>query len=499
MKADVLFIHPGGQRKIYQGLSRGLTAIAPPVWIALLAQAVREKGFAPAVYDANLEGWGEETAAALLEQHRPRLAVIMVYGHHPSASTQTMPAAGAIARSLKESAPDLPVAMGGLHPTVLPERTLREEAADYVIAGEGVYTIPALVEYLRGTRDLSRVPGLWYRSGSAASATPPAPAAEDLDRLLPDYAWDLLPELGRYRAHNMHCFQDFSRSRKDDFSDVRSPYAVLYTSLGCPFACDYCCINALAGRRGVRYWSLPRVLSWIDRLVQRHGVRNIRLDDELFILDPERVERFCDGVIERGYDLNLWVYGRADTVPDRLLDLLRRAGVTWICLGIETASDRVRRDVHKTISGDIRRAVRAIQDRGISVLGNFLFGLPEDDRATLEETLALALDLKCEFVNFYTLRAYPGSPLYERARLEPGHLPPGWEGFSQHGYDAQPLPTRHLSAAEVLRFREEAFRRYFQDEGYLDAVEKKFGIRVRQHILEMLGISLPRRLLERPA
>lgn len=114
---------------------------------------------------------------------------------------------------------------------------------------------------------------------------------------------------------------------------------------------------------------------------------------------------------------------------------------------------------------------------------------------TMEETLQQAMELNCEFVNFYSVMAYPGSQLYVRAE-EAGQLPSHWGCFSQHSRDTQPLPTWHISAADVLRFRDEAFSRYFKNERYLGMVREKFGRKTEKHILKMLEIGITRRITE---
>ena len=129
-------------------------------------------------------------------------------------------------------------------------------------------------------------------------------------------------------------------------------------------------------------------------------------------------------------------------------------------------------------------------------MGNYMFGLPEDNLTTMEETLQLAMDLNCEFINFYTVMAYPGSQLHEWASAKEDYLPKSWEGFSQHSYETLPLPTNYVSAREVLRFRDEAFVRYFTNQGYLKYVRNKFGNKVENHIEKMLEIKLRRKLLE---
>lgn len=498
MQVDILFIHPADHKKTYQDLSKEFSAIATPVWTSLLANYTRNKGYATVIYDVNIQGWDENRAGEILSKYNPRLIVMMVYGHNPSASTQTMPAAGRVARDIKKYNREIPIAMGGIHPSALPEQTLQEEDIDFVIQGEGPYTIEGLILYLKGRENIRNIRGLWFRDNNLISFTLPAPLVKDLDKELDGYAWDLLPDINNYRAHNMHCFQDFERSNKDDFSDLRSPYATMNTSLGCPYSCSYCCINAVFGKPGIRYWSLDRVVSWIDTLVNKYRVRNIRFDDELFILSSERVEKFCDLIIERGYDLNIWIYGRVDTIQERLLKKFKKAGINWVCLGIESGNQMVRDSVNKNIKKDIKDITRILQANGIYVLGNFMFGLPEDDLNTMEETFKLAMDLNCEFINFYSAMAYPGSKLYEWFFQKKKYFPKSWDGFSQLGYETQPLSTNYVSAREVLQFRDEAFYKYYTNSVYLNMIKNKFGDKVRKHLEKMVEIKIKRRLIDNP-
>ncbi|MBT6228167.1 MAG: B12-binding domain-containing radical SAM protein [Candidatus Scalindua sp.] len=495
MNTDVLFIHPGNHKGNYQGLAREFTAIATPAWTLLLANYIRNKGYGTAIYDVNVDGWNENTVKEIVAQYNPDLVTIMVYGHNPSASTQTMSSAGKIAKDIKVYNKDIQILMGGIHPSALPVLTLKTESVDYVAQGEGAYTIEGLLRYLKGKGNINNVKGLWYKNSDSICFTTPAQVISDLDTELDGYAWDLLPDLNNYRAHNMHCFQNFEKSVKDDFSDVRTPYVAMNTSLGCPHSCHYCCINAIFEKPGIRYWSLEKVVSWIDTLVIKYGVRDIRFDDELFILSSQRVERFCELIKERGYDLNLWVYGRVDTIKESLIVKLKEAGINWICLGIESANEKVRSNVNKSIKKDIKDVVEKIQANDIYVLGNYMFGLPEDNLETMNETLDQAMELNCEFVNFYTVMAYPGSELYEWASKKDGYLPESWNGFAQLGYDTQPLPTKYLQATEVLRFRDEAFSKYYTNPDYMEMLERKFGNKVRVHMEKMLDINIKRRIL----
>jgi anaerobic magnesium-protoporphyrin IX monomethyl ester cyclase len=494
-EVELVLVNPGGRARIYQSLATALTAVEPPVWAGLMASFVRGRGHEVAIVDANAEELSPEQTAARVSALNPRLAAVVAYGHQPSASTQVMPGASAAVAALKEVAPELPLLLLGGHAAALPERTLAEEAADFVAAGEGLYTMVDLLRALASADpELGKVRGLWYRQGGRPRTTAPAPLLDDLDREMPGVAFDLLP-MERYRAHNWHCFGEPSRT----------PYAALYTTLGCPYKCSFCCIQApfksgeaqagyRASANSYRFWSPARVVDELTVLAERYGVRHVKIADEMFVLNTRHVNAICDGIVERGLDLNLWAYARVDTVKDSMVEKLARAGVRWLAFGIEAASEQVRADVDKGFDDElVHRTLERVRAAGIHVIGNYIFGLPEDDQGSMQKTLELAQELNCEFANFYCAMAYPGSTLYERALAQGWSLPEGWSGYSQHSVDSLPLPTHHLSAAEVLRFRDEAFQTYFASPRYLSLVEAKFGADTVRQVREMASKRLERR------
>ena len=492
---DLVLIHPGHRTAIYQSLGASLSAVEPPVWAGLIATFARQHGQTVVVIDCEAEDIDADEAADRVADLKPRLAAVVVYGHQPSASTQNMTMAGAICRAIKARTA-VPTLLVGGHVAALPERTLREEeAADFVAGGEGPATIVDLLRALGSAApDFSAVQGLWYRDGAAVRSTAPAPLVTALDRLMAEPAWDLLP-MERYRAHNWHTFGHPSRQ----------PYAALYTTLGCPYHCTFCCIQAPfkdgeaalgypAAVNSYRRWRPDTVVAAIDRLVDGYGVRHIKIADEMFVLHRPHVDAICGQLIARRHDLNLWAYARIDTVgDDRLLETLRQAGVRWLAFGIESGASRVRDEARKPFDQEaILRAIARVRAAGIHVIANFIFGLPEDTAESMQATLDLAIELNCEFANFNTAMAYPGSALYGAALNAGWRLPAAWTGYSQHAVDTLPLSTRTLSASEVLRFRDRAWRTYFTNAGYLSMMERTFGAGVRQQIEAMTGHTLVR-------
>ena len=494
-RLDLVLIHPGSRTQVYQSLGSALSAIEPPVWASLLATFVRNRGFSVHVLDAEAENLTPEMIALQVADMNPLLAAVVVYGHQPSASTQNMTGAGSICTAIKDTEADCKILLVGGHVAALPERTLREEVADFVCSGEGPYTVLELLEALRSDEpDYSMVRGLCYRERGAIASTAPAPLVKDLEHEMAELAWDLLP-MTKYRAHNWHCFGKLERQ----------PYASFYTTLGCPYQCSFCCIQApfkpgekLAGWKqrvnSYRFWSPLSVIGQIDKLVHDYGIRNIKIADEMFVLNPRHVLGLCDLIIQRGYDLNIWAYARVDTVKDSMLDKLKRAGFNWLAFGIEAASEHVRNAVDKGFGQDeIFRTIEKVRRAGINVIANYIFGLPEDDLESMQSTLDLALELNCEFANFYSAMAYPGSQLYSVALSEGWPLPERWSGYSQHAVDTLPLPTKHLSGSEVLRFRDEAFQIYFNSPRYLEMITRKFGVDTAREVREMASHKLERR------
>ena len=494
---DLVLINPCSRPQVYQSLGATLTAVENPVWAGLMATFCRLKGLSVKIIDAEADGIDHLAVAERVKYLNPVLAAVVAYGHQPSASTQMMTAAGQVCTAIKNLDRDRPLLMLGGHVAALPERTLQDEAVDFVAAGEGLYTLVSLVEALKTTAPaFNKVPGLWYRDQGKARLVPGKPLVADLDREMPGVAWDLLP-MAKYRAHNWHCL---------DGSD-RQPYASLYTTLGCPFHCSFCCIQApfksgeeAAGVKSTintyRTWSPDRVLDQIDTLVNRYGVRNIKIADEMFVLNRKHVMGICDRIIDRGYDLNIWAYTRIDTIKDGMLEKLKAAGFNWLAVGIEAGDGRVRADVDKGFGQEeVFRVVEQIRASGINVIGNYIFGLPEDDRDTMQSTLDMAIDLNCEFANFYSAMAYPGSPLYTLAVRQGLPLPQNWTGYSQHSQDCLPLPTRYLPAKDVLRFRDEAFNMYYSHPRYLGMLHSKFGPETVRQIRQMTTHRLDRDLL----
>ena len=507
---DVLFINPGNAKNIYQDLAEDYSAIETPTWSLLLAQSCRSVGYEVGILDANAERLTEEQVSNKVNELNPRLVCFVVYGQNPNSGTVNMSGTVTLAKAIKDSGFKSPISVVGSHVQALPYETLeREDDLDFIFINEGVYSLWNVLKLddIGDIEHLKTVNGLGIRVNGKVRLTAPERIVphERMDQDLPGYAWDLLPfkekPFDLYRAHFWHAEYDH---------DKRTPFAAIYTSLGCPFKCSFCMINIInrddedpvgdaANYSKMRFWSPEFIIKEFDKLVEL-GVKTLRISDEMFLLNKKYYVPLCKLLKERGYGdiLSMWAYSRVDTIRDpKNLELLKEAGIKWLGIGIESADPSVRLEVTKGKfeNIDIREVIEKVHDAGLGVIANYLFGLTGDNMESMQKTLDLSLELNTIAWNGYAVMALPGSKVYKDAIQSGFELPNDYIGYSFHSYETKPLPTKYLTPAQILKFRDDAWMKYHTHPPFLEKMEKLHGKKIRQNIEDMTKIKLKRKIL----
>ena len=506
---DCCFLIASSAKKSYQKLSETYAAIEPPTWALLLAQSCRSVGFKVCIVDANAENLSKEQILKRIDELSPRIICLVVYGQNVNAGTTNMRGAVDITNFLKKNKISYPIAYIGSHVQALPVQTLTtEKNIDIVFTNEGVYALRNLLKLDNFSSDeLKDVRGIAYRKGDKIKVNLPEKVVptEKMDTDLPGYAWDLLPYKNRpfdlYRSPMWHAEYDFEK---------RSPYASLQTSLGCVFKCDFCMINLInrndteeigvAGKyNNMRFWSTDFIIKEFDKLIKM-GVQTIRIVDEMFLLNPKYYVPLCEKLTRRNKDdkLRMWSYSRIDTVKrPEILKLVRKAGIKWLCLGIESGDKAVRLEVAKGKfeDVDVKAVINKVHEADINVMANYIYGLPGDTSETMKKTFDLSLELCTAGWNTYAAMALPGSQLYKKALENKYKLPDSYEGYSFHAYETQPLPTETLKPEEILEYRDKSFINYHTYKPFLNKIEKKFGNKALKNIQEMTKVNLKRKII----
>ncbi len=508
---DLLLIAPGNANGIYQDLSNSYAAIEPPTWALLLAQSVRSIGFKVAIMDINAERLTDEQALERIIDLKPRLICFVVYGQNVNAGTVNMSGATHLSKLIKKNNIKVPVAYLGSYVQALPIKALSDESSiDFAFTNEGVYALQNVLRLSQiDDKALVNIKGIVRRENGRVIMNDAEKIVpnERMDLDLPGYAWDLLPfnkkPLDLYRAPMWHA---------EYKEENRTPYAAIQTSLGCQFGCDFCMINILnrndndeigvAGNySAMRYWSPEFIIGEFEKLIAL-GVYTIKITDELFLLNRKYYVPLCEMLRDRGYGekLRMWAYSRVDTVKrPELLKLVRSAGIKWLALGIESGDKEVRLEVSKGKfeDVDINHVIKQVHEADIEVMANYIFGLTGDSIESMQKTLDLSLELCTLGWNAYAAMALPGSKLYKDAIMNGTKLPTTYEGFSFHSYDTEPLPTIHLTPAQILEFRDNAFNLYHSNPQFLNRVKSKFGQIAVDNINKMLKVKLKRKILEK--
>jgi len=509
---DAVFIHPTNDQGIYQALATKYAAIEPPYWALLLAESCRSRGFNVRIIDCGAEQLNDDALLERVKNLAPRLICFVVYGQNVNSGTVAMSGASRSAHYIRQAIPGATMAALGSYPQALPIKMLTDEIAfDFAFTTEGVYALWAVLAAHSIDQDaLSRIPGIVYRNrdGIVVMNAPGHLVPNDrMDTDLPGYAWDLLPyrsaPLDLYRSPMWHAGYDERN---------RSPYASILTSLGCLFGCSFCMINSInrndqepIGRASkyskMRFWSPEHSFKQIQKLVDM-GVTTIRIVDEMFLLNKNYYEPLLDLLANSHFapDLRLWAYSRVDTIRNpEILNLLRRAGFRWLCLGIESGNLEVRLEVSKGKfeNVNVRKVVDQIHQADIDIIANYIVGLPGETESTMEETQRLSEELCTSGWNMYTAMALPGSDLYADAIEEGLELPADYTGFSWHSFDSFPLATLELSRERIVAFRDEAFTRYHTNQKFLARIELRFGPVAVNNIKAMTTVKIRRKLLER--
>jgi len=497
---DLLIVAPAAAEELYQELSDELSAKEPNIWAGLLANSVRSLGYGVAIHDMEVQ---EGSISTVVKDHNPRLVLVVVTGQNPNASTAAMTGAVKAAEEIKNTHPEYLIGFVGPHVNALPIESLeRHPSIDVVFTNEGVYALRNLLGTDLSKDAMHSVNGIAYRddAGSIQMTAPEGVVPQELLEVdLPGVAFDLMPPMSKYRTSGWHA---------NFIEEDRTPFASIYTSLGCIFKCEFCMINIINRTNndpaGVasdfnkfRFWSPEFTIKQFDYLAEQ-GVKQIKVADEMWVLKPKHFMNLCDLLIERDYGFNIWAYTRIDTVKPEYLEKLKAAGVNWLAIGIEAGNQEIRREITKGKFEDIniREVVEMIKDAGINVCANYIFGLGHDTWDTMQETLNLALELNGENHNMYCATSLPGSPLYMKAKREGWELPTNYSEYGFLSYDHIPSRTYSLESKDVLDFRDYAFNTLFENPRYLRMIGEKFGSAAVENIRKMSSIKLKRKLLE---
>lgn len=225
-------------------------------------------------------------------------------------------------------------------------------------------------------------------------------------------------------------------------------------SRGCPYSCSYCpyLVNSKFRAR-----SADNVVGEIEHLVGRYGIRGVSFRDPNFTFDMDRAADLAEKMLARGLDVRWSMEARTDRLTTALLDLLYRAGLRCVEVGVESSSARtLRANLRKPVARSHQEKIIAHCHRlGIRVIANYTLGLPNDTREGIRDTIRYAKKLNTFAIQFTVTTPYPGTRFYENVKDR--IFDPEWEHFN--GWTCV-YRHPHVDADELHRLREFAYVSY---------------------------------------
>ena len=371
-----------------------------------------------------------------------------------------------VLRIAKKLDPSVITVAGGHFHSHMPEFSLSNfPELDYIVRYEGEETLRELLETLRQKGDLKNIKSLAFRDGNGGIiCTPFRKNIENLDDL-PIPAYDLTP-MDRYAP----------------FGLLWPKAAPIQRGRGCPDSCNFCSWTALEGEHEIedgrlvhdptyRTKSVDRVISEIEHLHDRFGVRYLFWVDGTWNLDHEWMEEFCDKLIPRRYNLGWWAFVRADLMIEQeklgILEKMVKAGLRHVLIGGERPTDDELNLVGKTdYSGEnLARVCQLLKKKYPEVFrqSTFLTGIRTETMETMDRLGEFSRRAGLDFAAFHPIMPFPGTPLWEEAKKN------GWieeMDFDKFDMFYPVMPSEFLDREAIAGKTQEL---------YLDFVKKQFG------------------------
>lgn len=367
---DVLLVMPK-----FEGRYIGI-----PLGLLYIAACLREKGMGVSVLDLNATPLGRKSFRNFIEREKPDIVGI--------SSTSPSHLMGIqLAKLIKASCPETVVVKGGSHECFLDGKTLEfHPEIDISVIGEGEFTFPELVGVVRNGGALKSVKGIVYRDGGEIVKTEPRPVIHDLD-CLPFPARDLLQPAPYY---DMGIFEERKHTH-------------ILTSRGCGYRCVFCIPSPLRVR------SVGNVMDEM-KLIREQGYDALFFEDSTFQKSRERTVELMNAMIEEEFDFRWGCMSRANTMDKELLQLMKKAGCSYIMYGAESGEQRVLDALQKDITHEqVRRAFGITKELGIDAVASVIFGGPFDKEDSTEKTIGFLNEIDPDYISICVFAKYPGS------------------------------------------------------------------------------------------
>ena len=298
---------------------------------------------------------------------------------------------------------DVPIVIGGIHPTSIPEEVIKDECYDAVCIGEGEEPLAELVERIEQKRSFTDVKNLWVRDKSGKiHKNPKRKIIKSLDDL-----------------------PTADKSLFEKYGALTTQLNIM-TTRGCPYECTFC-VNSFrnslyTGEVYLRQRSAKNVIAGITELQKTYKFKSVRFHDDVFAFNVKWLREFKEEYVKH-VNLPFHCYVTPSTAKEEIIRLLAEAGCTKISIGVQSGCEAIRTKLlnRKHTDDDIVEAAHRIRKHGIKLSAEFIFGFPEETPEDMWKSLDLSDRLNANYSPSFVFYPYPKTELAEYC-LEKGYL-----------------------------------------------------------------------------
>jgi len=457
-------------------LSNEIPSVVPPLGLAYIGAALEKAGYKVEILDAVALNWrnpiringmlhfGQKwtNISKSIEQRKPDVVGISCLFSSQSHNAHK------VAELVKTYDNEVPVIMGGAHPSTLPQRVLEDQNVDYVIVGEGEATMLEFLDKWSKRAPLNGIEGIAYKASKEIKLKPRREFIKNLDSL-PFPARHLLPMEEYFDAMKSHLV-----------TLMRKRFTSMITSRGCPFNCIFCSIHTIWGHKW-RARSPENVLLEIEYLVKKFGVREVHFEDDNLTLDRKRIGKICDMIIESKLDIR-WATPNGVaiwTLNKHLLKKMKKSGCYKLCFGIESGDVNTLKFIGKPVNLiHARKVIRWANEVGIWTDGFFVIGFPYEPLESIYKSLKFAVESDLDFASFFIATPYPGTTLLNILEKE-GMISSNFSWSNLRVLKAG-VDTRFLTSEELNLLQRKLHVNFFRKRALNYLSPRKLALRLKR-------------------
>jgi radical SAM superfamily enzyme YgiQ (UPF0313 family) len=407
----------------------------PSLGLAYIA-AMAEKEHIVSILDASVEKLSFNETIQRIKEFKPDVVGVQVL-------TPSINQSKKICKMIRKEI-NCFIVIGGPHPTIMPEKALKEIECDVAVIGEGEITFIELLKTIEKNGELSKVKGIAFK--------------EKNGKIVCTEKRELIKNLDEVPFPARHLMKN--ELYEGSQNTYLKPFTTVFTARGCPYECAFCSVRVVWGRTN-RQRSPENVLKECIEVYEKFGIREIFFNDDIFTLRKSWVMEFCEKLIDSGINFSWKCLSRVNLVDKEVLSIMRKAGCHTIAYGIESGNQKILERVNKkTTLEQVRKAVNLTKKADIDVWAFFIIGAPGEGINEMLDTFNLAKELNPDSLSFSIASPLPGTEFYKIA-LEKGLLEKNFDWGLLDYYNKVAVSFEGISPEKLIKIQQSFYDGFY--------------------------------------